>query len=158
LLRIALTEHKWPSSAIVSRAVRQLTRAQPSLRLLVSYADPKQGHTGILYQAANWLYAGPSQAQRFTLGLRGEVIHKKTVHSLRGTIVGLPKSELLWKRKYLYPLDKAMRRQIDPLRQPYPKREQADEAKETARRATSAETGGASPTRPLSDPSEGETS
>ena len=32
------------------------------------------------------------------------------------------------KHKYLYPLDDDMRRQIEPLRKPYPKREHADEA------------------------------
>lgn len=124
LVRIALRVHKTPVSMIASKSVRMLAISNPGIRLLVSYADPKQKHVGIIYQAMNWIYTGTSQPQRETLGNGGEIVHKRTQHSRYGTIKGLPKSEILWKHKYLYPLDKAMRRQILPLAQPYPKRGQ----------------------------------
>jgi len=38
------------------------------------------------------------------------------------------------KHKYLYPLDRAMRRQILPLAQPYPKKEHAGEVSTVTRR------------------------
>ncbi len=121
LTRVALTKHVTPVSRIVPIALKKLKKYS-SIRLIVSYADPEQRHLGVIYQAMNWLYVGHSQAQRFTLDLNGKIVHKKTVHSLRGTIKGLPKSKMLWKYKYLFPLDKAMRRQIEPLAKPYPKR------------------------------------
>ena len=50
------------------------------------------------------------------------------------------------KYKYLFPLDDAMRKQIEPLRKPYPKRGrgETDSASQSNEK-----TGGASPTRPL---------
>ena len=123
LVRVALTAHASPVSKIVAHTLRTLREQSPGLRLIVSYADPEQGHAGNIYQAMNWTYAGKSRAQRFTLRPDGTIMHKKTAHSLYGTIKGLPPSKILWKHKYLYPLDRAMRRQIMPLAQPYPKRE-----------------------------------
>ena len=127
LVRVALTDHQAPVTRIMSDAIKGLKAVHVGLRLIVSYADPEQGHLGIIYQAGNWTYTGRSQSQRFTLGLSGEIVHKRVANLRHGTITGLPKSKKLWKYKYLYPLDRAMRRQIEPLRKPYPKR--ASEAK-----------------------------
>lgn len=122
LVRVSLAVHQSPVSRIVRIAIQMLCKQSPGLRLLVSYADPEQGHYGGIYQAMNWLYAGSSSPQRFSLRPNGQILHKRTAHSLYGTIRGLEKSKVLWKHKYLYPLDAAMRAQIAPLAQPYPKR------------------------------------
>ena len=37
-------------------------RRHTSVKFLVSYADPAEGHLGTVYQATNWLYAALSQA------------------------------------------------------------------------------------------------
>lgn len=94
-----------------------------------------------------WVYTGSSQAQREALRSNGEVLHKRSAHALYGTVKGLPKSGVMWKHKYLYPLDDAMRAQIEPLRKPYPKRERGeiDNAADSNQ-----QTGGASPTSSLS--------
>ena len=123
LVRVALTAHASPVSQIVAVTLRMLKAQSPGLRLIVSYADPLQSHVGSIYQAMNWTYVGKSRAQRFTLRPDGTVMHKRTAHSLYGTIKGLAVSDVLWKHKYLYPLDRAMRKQIAPLAKPYPKRE-----------------------------------
>lgn len=123
LVRIALRGHITPTSRIVTAAMNCQRRQSPGLRLMVSYADPEQGHIGAIYQAMNWLYVGHSQPQRETLRPDGRIMHKRTAHSLYGTIRGLERSRVLWKYKYLYPLDRAMRRQIAPLAQPYPKKD-----------------------------------
>lgn len=123
LVRVALKEHAAPVSRIVAGAIERQRKQSPGLRLMVSYADPEYGHTGGIYQAMNWLYVGHSKPQRETLRLDGTIMHKRTAHSLYGTIKGLEASKVLWKHKYLYPLDRAMRRQIAPLAQPYPKKE-----------------------------------
>lgn len=120
LVRVALTKHKTPVSKIVSVAQKILLKTSPSLRLIVSYADPEQGHTGVIYQAMNWMYVGKSQAQREVMH-EGKIMHKRTANALFGTIKGMEKSPILWKYKYLYPLDKEIRKQIQPLLQPYPK-------------------------------------
>ena len=122
LVRVALRSHVNPVSKIVGIAIKMLRRQSPGLRLIVSYADPVQSHHGGIYQAMNWIYTGASQAQRESLRLDGTVLHKRVANHRYGTIKGLPKSEMLWKHKYLYPLDPAMRAQIAPLAKPYPKR------------------------------------
>jgi hypothetical protein len=126
LVRIALKEHESPVSKIGAIAISILRKQSPELRLIVSYADPKQSHKGLIYQAMNWIYTGSSQAQRFTLRLDGTIEHKRSAFSRFGTVKGLEKSEMLWKHKYLYPLDSAMRVQILPLAKPYPKRGQGE--------------------------------
>lgn len=59
LVRVALTAHATPVSRILSIAVRFLAARSPGLRLLVSYADPAEGHHGGIYQACGWTYEGP---------------------------------------------------------------------------------------------------
>lgn len=122
LTRVALNVHQSPVSRIVALAIKMLQKQSPGLRLLVSYADPEQHHHGGIYQALNWLYVGPSEAQRESLRLDGTIEHKRSVYSRLGTVRGCSYSKVLWKHKYLYPLDDAMRKQILPLAKPYPKR------------------------------------
>jgi len=115
-----------------------LKKQSPNLRLIASYADPKEGHIGTIYQAMNWVYVGISKPQP-AARINGKIIHKRTIHSQFGTLKGQELTKLLWKHKYLYPLDRAMRRQIAPLAQPYPKRDDAGEVSTVTRRATSLE-------------------
>lgn len=137
LVRIALKEHAHEVSRIGTIALHMLAKSMSGIRLVVSFADSEQGHNGAIYQAMNWVYVGRGQRSReffhegrwkhnreVTAGAFGGARKVVDYHSL-------PQRETLGKHKYLYPLDKAMRRQIEPLRQPYPKREseQADEAK-----------------------------
>jgi hypothetical protein len=133
LNRIALGPHQTPTSRILSIAVRLLKKQSPGLRLIVSYADPRHGHDGRgVYAAAGWLYLGRTHAERLII-LHGKLTHARTVSSKYGTrslawlranvdphaehVIELPK------HKYVLPLDDAMRRQLAPRVQPYPKRD-----------------------------------
>lgn len=154
LVRVALQKHNTPVSRIVAIAIKMLRQQSPGLRLIVSYADTRMGHLGSIYQAGNWVYTGMTSPKTdFQLGSmilqRRSYTGRNFGGGRRRPPPGARKVESPPKHRYLYPLDKAMRRQIEPLRQPYPKREPAGEAKETARADTLGETGGASPTRPL---------
>ncbi|MGV2431812.1 UNVERIFIED_CONTAM: protein Mom, partial [Pseudomonas aeruginosa] len=60
LTRIALKNHKTPVSKILSIAIKFLKKQNPKLKLIVSFADPEQGHHGGVYQATNWIYSGQS--------------------------------------------------------------------------------------------------
>lgn len=131
LTRIALDRHRNPVSRIVSVAIRFLKRSNPGLRLIVSYADRDQNHVGGIYQAGNWAYVGQTKPDTY-LRIRGELKHRKAVYTSHGC------QSLEWirkhvdptaervsdsgKHKYLMPLDDEMRRRIEPLRKPYPKR------------------------------------
>jgi hypothetical protein len=145
LVRIALTEHVSPVTRIASQAIRFLKINAPTMRLIVSYADPLQGHHGGIYQAGNWVYVGASQAQQEVMH-NGKVMHKRTANSLFGTIKGMQKSPIMWKHKYLMPLDVEMKTRILPLAKPYPKRAGSD-TKDTP--ANLAGKGGSTPTPAL---------
>ena len=133
LTRVALSNHVNTVSKIVARAIRFLTEKSPGLRLIVSYADPNQGHHGGIYQAGNWIYAGRTPDSFLYKDKSGRVWHQRQASKsgvkpqygeLRkvAKIDDCEKIPQVGKHRYLYPLDKAMRRQIEPLAKPYPKR------------------------------------
>lgn len=144
LVRVALTQHQTPVSRIVAIAIRMIKKQSPNIRLIISMADPKAGHVGSIYQAGNWIYTGMTKPDVLYFS-NGAWVHHRTATS-RGSARGLPSKPLPPKYRYLYPLDDAMRRQIEPLRKPYPKRARAEG--ETGG-VSNVETGGAIPTLAL---------
>lgn len=144
LVRIALAKHQAPVSKIATIAVGMLRKQSPGLRLLVSFADPKQGHIGGIYQAMNWIFTGVSKPD-VEYQVNGVWMHHRSATS-KGSVRGLPSRPVLPKYRYLMPLDSAMRAQIEPLRKPYPKRGQGETDNAPC---TNTESGGASPTCPL---------
>lgn len=140
LTRVALNGKQEQTSKAVSMALKQLKKDVPQCRLVVSYADCDQQHLGTIYQATNWIYTGLFDKGDYAFIVNGRKIHRKSIHSRMVVIEGKkvhcpenleavrkfidPKAEIvrtLGKRKYLMPLDKAMRKQIMPLSKPYPK-------------------------------------
>jgi hypothetical protein len=121
LVRIALTHHITPVSRIVSLAMKFLKSQSPGIRLIVSYADPEQGHHGGIYQAGNWIYDGIS-ASAIKVWYKGKWSHKKTVDDSGINQSHLRKKRSIGKHRYLMPLDNEMKKQILPLAKPYPKR------------------------------------
>ena len=128
LVRVALNAHASPVSQIVTKAIKLLKSQSDGLRLIVSFADPFHGHNGSIYQAMNWIYTGQTTTVD-TWTVNGKLIHRR---AYTGVNYGAPKQKLPQnakrvtvpaKHRYLYPLDRAMRKQIAPLAQPYPKRD-----------------------------------
>lgn len=104
LVRVALNRHETPVSRIVSITLRMLKKVCPGLRVVVSYADTGQGHTGQIYKAGNWVYLGAVNASHIIMG--GKVVHRRTVSSKYGTTVGTTSIATKPKHKFAYPLDK----------------------------------------------------
>jgi hypothetical protein len=112
--------------AIVIRALKQNTH----IKFLVSYADPSQGHTGIIYMASNWLYTGLSEAMPlYDLGdgvarQSRSLAHGFGTHSIKHlvdsgiNITLIPQSS---KYRYVYFLDPSWRTRLKPNVLPYPK-------------------------------------
>ena len=134
LVRVALNSHKASASKIISIAIKMLRKANPGLRLVVSYADRNQGHTGAIYQAGNWVYTGETAKSTQYIDRTGRVWHERQV-SVSGVstqygsrrivprIKDCKRAELLPKHRYIYPLDEQMRTSINHLQRPYPKRQ-----------------------------------
>lgn len=139
LVRVALNGKQEQTSKAVSMSLKQLKKDVPQCRLVVSYADCDQKHLGTIYQATNWIYEGLSKGDTYFI-IHGKKTHRRSIHSKIVVIDGKKKNcpeslEMVkrffdpeatvfrsdGKRKYLMPLDKAMRKQILPLSKPYPK-------------------------------------
>ena len=124
LVRVALRKHDHPVSKMVAVTLRLLKKHSPGLKLCVSFADPEQGHVGAIYQAGGWIYNGNSAAsdEYIYKGKRwqGRSFRNKYKGMERHPDVQVVKGSS--KLRYLMPLDEDMKRKIEPLRKPYPKR------------------------------------
>ena len=134
LQRIALTRHRAPVSRILRVAVSLLRKQSPGLRLLMSYADPLEGHHGGIYQAAGWVYVGTSAKTLMYRAPDGRAYHSRVISPKGYTLhYGIrqpnpvPFEELVrfyapGKHTYLLPIDPGIRPRIEVMAQPYPKR------------------------------------
>ena len=64
-----------------SRFIGWVIRQMPKSTILVSYADTKQGHSGIVYKATNWIYTGTTIP--FTDYTLGDLDHRSIPKHLR---------------------------------------------------------------------------
>lgn len=128
LIRIALSpNHAWEVSRIGRIALSFLSKGCPGLQLVVSFADPGHSHHGGIYQAMGWVYAGKTagDTEYFIDGQwRKQRVFRSSEWSKYSGIDyrNLTKRSTEPKHRYLMPLDDDMRKQIEPLRKPYPKR------------------------------------
>lgn len=134
LTRVALNGKQLATSQCVAGALRELHRQDPIARLIVSYADVDQGHTGTIYQATNWIYEGlKNKGDRGAFIVHGQRLHPKTVYSRgwRQSVAWLqenvdPDASLVrtaGKHKYLYCFDRKLAKKLRKLAKPYPKKE-----------------------------------
>lgn len=136
LTRVALTQHEAQVSRIIKLAMIFLKKNSPKLKLIVSFADPTEGHHGGIYQAGNWIYTGKRPPTIEFIAPDGKQWHGRMV-SKDGKIKVQGKYKPCWKtsqctpvekpgkHRYLMPLDEEMRKRIAPLAKPYPKRTRA---------------------------------
>jgi len=157
LVRVALNKHKSSVSRIIAISLKMLKKQSAGIKLVVSYADNDQGHIGSIYQAGSWVYTGESKMD--ALIVNGKKTHRKTIYSqygynsierLKATGLDVEWADGKPKYKYLMPLDESIRKQIEPLRKPYPKKPCA--GSETVTRSPLQEKeGGSIPTPALSE-------
>ena len=130
LVRVALAKHQVPVSRIMAVALRFIKKQSPGIRLIVSFADPEEGHHGGIYQATNWIYAGTT-ANNYEFRLDGKRLNKRAFtgqqfgkgkSSVSKVPNGAIKINLRGKHRYLMPLDTETRKKVLPLSKPYPKR------------------------------------
>jgi len=133
LVRVALASgRKHPTSRCLAFSLKMLKRQSPGLQLVVSYADTKEGHLGIIYQATNWLFLGGS-SQAY-LKVLGKIEHPRSLYDRYGRggqrISWLREKvdphaqrvEMPPKLKYVYAFSKPLRQQLEATSQPFPKR------------------------------------
>ncbi len=118
-------------SFMISQSIKYLQKNYPHIKVLVSFADPAQGHLGIIYQATNWLYTGKGDGE-FFFKHKGRIIHPRTLSDYpkdkRMKIRHNPKNKV-WKdgkHRYIYLLGskkqrKLLKKCLKLPRLPYPK-------------------------------------
>lgn len=141
LVRVALTDHACFASSVVAKSLRLLKQNNPGLRLVVSFADPWHNHHGGIYQAGNWIYTGTTACKSEWILPNGKVLNRRAYTGQqfgggKGSVATVPdnamKVKMPAKHRYVYPLDRAMRRQVEPLRLPYPPAVEVSEEKHGA--------------------------
>lgn len=162
LARVALSKHATPVTRIIRVAVAMLKKAWPTLSIIVSYADPMQGHDGAIYRAGNWTYLGTTPASTVFLSPDGKMRHSRTV-SERGFKRYYGQAQRVWKRsecrafkapgkhRYAIGLTPSARAELNALAQNFRSGATLDPCVRSADSGTAAPTagGGANPTRTL---------
>jgi len=133
LTRLWLSEKLPPNSEsrVISVCLRYL-RKYTTLKFIMTYADPVQGHVGTIYQATGWIYTGLSEATpKFDIG-DGVTRHSRSLahafgsHSLkylseRGLKIKVMPQ--IPKHRYIYFLDQDYRNRLKTPALTYPKKE-----------------------------------
>lgn len=118
LTRVALSKHDAPVSQIIAQTLKILKSNNPGMRAVVSFADPKEGHRGGIYQAGNWIFTGSSN-EVTEYFIDGRWRHVRGVyHYAERKTASVRKAP--GKFRYIYPLDKSVRRQLNKIALPYP--------------------------------------
>ena len=117
------------SESRVIAIVIRLLRRDRQWKMLLSYADPAAGHSGIIYRASGWLYLGLGQPSRYLDLGDGNLVHPRTAYGRLGTnsLGHLRRTGVLarnivqaGKHRFVYILDPAWRWRLrDPVL-PYP--------------------------------------
>ena len=67
-------------SYCISQSFKYIKEHYANIKILVSFADPSQGHVGYIYQATNWIYTGLTlQAGNAIYKVDGVKIHPRTL-------------------------------------------------------------------------------
>lgn len=72
-------------SFLIGNAIKLLKVDKPNIKILVSFADTREKHVGIVYQATNWLNAGFSVPGGGSLMIDGIEHHPKSINNKYGT-------------------------------------------------------------------------
>lgn len=155
LTRVALDKHLNPVSRIVSTSLNLLKKYEPELKLVISFADERQGHLGKIYQAMNWIYAGKLKSTDEYYH-NGRWVHQRTISSG----MSISTANKIYKRRdggfryrYLYPLKKEIRKDLEIKYKDfkYPSGDNISNVSDVQ-----SENGGSSPTSPLHNSFKGE--
>lgn len=154
------------NSKLVSWTCRLLQR-DTGAKIVIAYSDSDAGEIGTIYQACNWVYIGVGGKTRQWVAPNGRVFDQKYASNLvekhgvtrkywvnRLRADGWIEQDSNPKHRYVFVLDKSDRALIDrveSMRQPYPKRPTRERGEIDNAADSNQQTGGARPTRSLSE-------
>jgi hypothetical protein len=121
LNRMALNGKQSSTSKVLSLAIRLIKKECPTVELLFSYADKGQNHSGIIYQATNWIYIENIESSGTEYYLNGVWKHDRGRYNWNIDFKTLPKRKKAGKHKYVFPLNKKLIDICNKIKIPYPK-------------------------------------
>lgn len=72
-------------SFLIAQSIKLLKKERPEIKILISFADTREGHLGYIYQASNWYFAGWSVPGGGSIMINGEEYHAKSLNNKYGT-------------------------------------------------------------------------
>lgn len=72
-------------SYLISQGLKMLKKDKPEIKVIVSFADTRQGHLGYIYQATNWNFTGYSIPGGGSILIDGQEYHPKNLNNKYGT-------------------------------------------------------------------------
>ena len=84
LRRLVLVDaaKKNSESRVISKAIKQIKKANSAVKFIVSYADPNYGHTGVIYRASNFKFVGMSGKDKgFVDTETGKLYHSRALRT-----------------------------------------------------------------------------
>lgn len=145
LVRVALNGKHESTSKALSLSLKLIKYKIPLCKLVISYADKDQNHSGIIYQATNWYYVGTSMQNQTDSSwvVNGKRYHGRVISDWikqKGGLNGLSRKQFIEKNydknayeyitkgkiKYIYPIDKSLIPMCKQLSKPYPKKESGE--------------------------------
>lgn len=103
---------QWPSrpanflSQFLVAVLKRLKSDRPEKRIVVSFADPTEGHTGAIYKATNWLLVGTTSPTWFYRDPDGRLRHPRqngrNVSKQEALSLGWVPERRKGKLKYIY--------------------------------------------------------
>lgn len=127
LTRVALQHHKNFVSYYLAQTLKIIKEKSPRVEIIVSYADmDHQKHSGKIYQANNWIYLGVSKTADYQYYYKGKWTHQRTITAKSTAekehlMKTLEKRENSDKHKYIYCMNKKLRKQYNKVALEYPK-------------------------------------
>lgn len=67
------------ASWFMAKCMKELKKDQ-SIDSIISYADPKQGHTGTMYRASNFEYLGEQKWKGQCIKMQGKTVHLRAAY------------------------------------------------------------------------------
>lgn len=72
-------------SYLISQSLKLLRQDKEYIKIIISFADTREGHLGYVYQATNWNFIGYSVAGGGSVLIEGKEYHQKSLNNKYGT-------------------------------------------------------------------------
>jgi hypothetical protein len=124
LVRMALNGKQESTSKALALSMKLFKKYNPTVKLLVSYADKGQEHTGVIYQATNWIYIENIKSSGLEYLYNGKWMHAKSFGNYKikpAFKQNIQRRKKSGKFKYLYAFDKTLKEKLNKQKLTYPK-------------------------------------